>query len=796
MTTHNDIEQALTAALPTELRPHAAEVAVLLALAPAEVAARLAVRPVLGVALLALVGQTLDVAGSPLQVIAGSIGTLQQVTVSGGYVERIVGTAITIQLPPTPRVIDLAAAQELFDALPLTRIPDLAPLPPGSRMPFRRNPLFVGRECDLKALARALAGGSTVAIGQVAAATGLGGIGKTNLATEFVHRYGQFFAGGVCWLSFSDPAAIPAEVAASGALLLDQPDWAALKPDDQVRLVRAAWEEPIPRLLVFDNCDDTEAMRAEVLLAEWLPASGGAHVLVTSRRGTWDMSLGVTPCALGVLARAESVALLRALRGNLSERDANTIAEAVGDLPLALHLAGSFLAAYPSITPADYLHDLGTALLAHTSLEGRGSCYSPTDHERHVAQTFALSYERLDPDDSIDAAARALLACAACFAPGEPIPRDLLFGTMRAQRPGLLRWIVRTLTRHERRAADSLLGEDGLRRLLGLGLLEEMPDGALRMHRLLAAFVVGQGNDSVAQAAVKVAVLSLISQTVELNSAYYPALRPIDAHLRHLGAMILAEPGAGSVELHWRLGDYLFWINDDGLAEVYLQAGLERSRTNHNRRIEACCLLSLGDIHARRGDLPAAENAFHQALNVYHRISDRPGEANCLWSLGNFYTGLGKLPGAEIALQQALNIYRQLNDRLGEANCLLSLGDIYAHRHDLPAAEIALQQVLNIYRQLKYPRGEAIVLARQSRLRLIANDLGGAEALLTKAITGYTEIHDHYSIAESIANFGRTLQEIGRRDEARPYLARAAAQFAKIGLKERSEQYRQAAEEG
>ena len=79
-----------------------------------------------------------------------------------------------------------------------------------------RNALFVGREPDLKALARALKAGGTAAVGQIAAVTGLGGIGKTQLACEFVYRYGQYFAGGVFWLSFADPAAIPAEIATCG----------------------------------------------------------------------------------------------------------------------------------------------------------------------------------------------------------------------------------------------------------------------------------------------------------------------------------------------------------------------------------------------------------------------------------------------------------------------------------------------------------------------------------------------------------------------------------------------------
>jgi hypothetical protein len=95
----------------------------------------------------------------------------------------------------------LAAAQQRLAEMPLDVPPPPAPaLPPGSRMPLQANPLFVGRVQDLQTLAATLMRGQTAAI-----ATGLGGIGKTQLAVEFVHRYGPYFAGGVFWLSFATP---------------------------------------------------------------------------------------------------------------------------------------------------------------------------------------------------------------------------------------------------------------------------------------------------------------------------------------------------------------------------------------------------------------------------------------------------------------------------------------------------------------------------------------------------------------------------------------------------------------
>ncbi|NIO76338.1 MAG: tetratricopeptide repeat protein, partial [Armatimonadetes bacterium] len=346
---------------------------------------------------------------------------------------------------------------------------------------------------------------------------GMGGIGKTQLAAEFVHRYGQYFAGGVFWLSFADPAAIPAEVAACGGLggLDLRPDFPTLDLPTQVQLVLSAWGSPLPRLLVFDNCEE------EAPLARWRPPTGGSRVLVTSRRGSWDAALGVNALPLGVLSRAESIALLRKFRPELAEDDAKAIAKELGRLPLALHLAGSYLRKYRrAVAPQDYLARLrDKRLLHHPSLQGRGATLSPTDHELHAARTFALSYDRLDPDDPTDALALALLARAAYFAPGEPIPRDLLRATVA----------------HDSQLEtenSKLETEDGLIRLVELGLLEEEADGALRLHRLLAAFVRGVAADDEAQAAVEEA---LFDEAAQLNRAGYPA--PLLAWQSHLRAV-------------------------------------------------------------------------------------------------------------------------------------------------------------------------------------------------------------------------------------------------------------------
>jgi hypothetical protein len=235
----------------------------------------------------------------------------------------------------------------------------LGPLPPGSRMPVYRNPLFVGRRKELHALASALLSDHPSKHGYSGATVvaGIEGIGKTALAAEFVHQYGQYFPGGVFWLNFADTELIATEIAACGdhGHMALQKSFDALSREQQAELVIRAWEQPTLRLLVCDSCEDP------ALLRQWLPQQGGCRVLLTSRCTRWDITLGVRMLLLSALSRVQSIALLHKYRPDLSITDANlaAIAAELEDLPLALHDAGQALGrAGTTVTPAVYLEHL------------------------------------------------------------------------------------------------------------------------------------------------------------------------------------------------------------------------------------------------------------------------------------------------------------------------------------------------------------------------------------------------------------------------------------------------------
>ena len=208
-------------------------------------------------------------------------------------------------------------------------------LPPGSRMPFVRNAVFTGRETDLKDLAKMLLYGSQEdkAVGivgniQAAAAVGMGGIGKTQLAVEFCYRYGRYFRG-VHWLAADQN--IAAEIAECGLEMRLKP-WPEAQ-EDQVLATMAAWKDSSPRLVVLDNLEDLQ------VLQKWRPRLGDVKILLTSRIGRWPPGLGVQARQLGALQREESRALLVKLAPHLEKAtvgDLDKVAESYHDVPLGV----------------------------------------------------------------------------------------------------------------------------------------------------------------------------------------------------------------------------------------------------------------------------------------------------------------------------------------------------------------------------------------------------------------------------------------------------------------------------
>jgi tetratricopeptide (TPR) repeat protein len=605
-----------------------------------------------------------------------------------------------------------------------------------------------------------------------AALTGIAGAGKTQLASEFAHRYGRYFDGGVFWLGFGEPSAVAAEIAAcGGAGRMDlRPDFATLSLEDRTRLVMSAWQSELPRLVIFDNCED------EDLAAQWRPPTGGSRILLTSRRRDWDPALGITCVSLETLERAESVTLLRRYRDDLLADDPAVaeIAAELGDLPLALHLAGSYLWRYrDDVTAADYSAQLrgAGALLSHRSLTEGG--ISPTGHEQHVARSFAISYERLDRSTAPDARAAELLARAAHLAPGEVIPRELV-ADAGSKGVGDAR-------------KDRLELTDATRRLVDLGLLLTVPGGGVRLHRLVALYVRAAADVSGAREAVCARLLAIFSDLHERGLLLRAT--ELEPHLHAVTDQALA--GAHDKltrDLCRMLGSQLRQRGDAAASVPYLEAAL------------ACAIdlwgadapelaLDLNDLGAslmRTSALEQARECLEAALPRWHALGNEPNLAATLDNLGQMANDQGDSAAAEAYFADALAIRERVLGRLHPqtAITLTNVGQLLLQRGDLEQAieyfERSLEARCSTLGEVHHATG--ISLFNLSAARHQAGDTATAKALLERALRAYrpTLGEDHPRTLNAVAALMAVIDMEDEPELAQELLARLLTGRARI----------------
>ena len=221
------------------------------------------------------------------------------------------------------------------------------------------------------------------------AVTGMGGLGKTQLAIEFAWRYGKYFRG-VHWLNLADPTLFDSEIATCGKDMTF-PNFPEDQPT-QVTLTLQAWKTNGPRLLILDNFEDP------TLVNDILPRlrHSNIRILVTSRRSDWLPTTGLNPIPLDLFSPAESLEFLKRslLKRKDSDHDLNALAERLGHLPLALELAGRYLNAHPRLSVTEYLAQAKEAL-EHPSMKAWRKDMlglTPTHHQTSLLSTFALSW--------------------------------------------------------------------------------------------------------------------------------------------------------------------------------------------------------------------------------------------------------------------------------------------------------------------------------------------------------------------------------------------------------------------
>ena len=670
------------------------------------------------------------------------------------------------ELGVEPNAATTAVAAQIKELVlpPEDELAEPGPLPAQSVLPFHRNATFTGRQEPLLQLAALLLPqAGEPSLPKTAVVSGMGGLGKTQLAVEFAYRYGRFFPGGVYWLSFADADNIAQEVAAAGSerglRLYRTTDKLPLA--QRVSQVQHAWQEPVSRLLIFDNCEKVD------LALQWLPISGGCAILITSRRGHWPKEMPLTETPLATLPRAESISLLRQLAPHLSVAAVTPIAAELGDLPLALQMAGHFLAEHPEVTPAAYLAQLqNEQILHHNSLQGAFSRYSPTGHELHVARTFASGFERLDRPDLSNRLARRLLATAVCLAPNEPMPAALLTQAVAASVP----------------ADQSEAVAAGLKRLLLLGFVTATAGmETIFMHQLIAQFA----QESVAsllpetRGEVETAVIQQLREheTAETSLLTLPLSV---AHLRTITNQALAHSTPNAAPLATLFGAHLNLIASYSEAETYLQRAYALLAET-NSLVLAEATNHLGSLAFNRADFSKALTYHQEALAIRQQQlgQNHPLTAHsinqisvALIELDDYAAAIGHIEQALAIREQTLGAEHPLT--LSTVNNLGAVHNLMGHYEK---ARFYFARVLTGRERVLGPDHIMTATALNNLGDLLSRH-GEHEAglpFLKRAVVIREQQlgFDHPLTLACATNFGKALSEVGEYEAAQDYLQRA-----------------------
>jgi len=578
-----------------------------------------------------------------------------------------------------------------------------------------RNPSFTGRAEILLDLRERLRAGEGLLV--VQALAGMGGVGKTQLAIEFAHRFAADYQS-IWWVAAEQPALI-ADQLATLATQLGLP--AASSVPETVAMVLAELGRRPGWLLIFDDAERPQD------LAAFLPSGAAGHVLVTSRNPALGGPGRGGRVEVDVFARPETVALLQGQLSGLGDEVADQLADELGDLPLAAAQAAAYLDE-TRMPPAEYLRLFRSRrreMLAKGQVIG---------YEGRIDTAWTLSMERLREEPE-GVPAVQLQELAAFLAPA-PIPLDLI-----ADQASLLTEPLASA------AADELRCNELVAAIGRYSLARRQPDG-LVLHRLVQAAIQAQlspdRQDQHLGDAVRL-LRAAAPEEVETNLAGWSRWRQLLPH-------VLAVTGHAEdrrVELGpvgWLLdmaGRYLRIRGEPGEARPLAERALaiDEQAYGPNHPTVATVLDNLAMVLRDLGRPGEARPLFERALAITEQAygPNHPQVAAVLNNLAMVLRDLGRPGEARPRFERALAITEQA----------------YGPNH--PEVATNLNNLAAVLRDLGRP-GEARPLAERAL-----------------AITEQAYGPNHPQVATNLNNLAAVLRDLGRPGEARPLFERALA---------------------
>lgn len=680
-------------------------------------------------------------------------------------------------------------------------------------LPAERD-AFVGRQQALAELAQRFEHGA-----RLVSVLGVGGTGKTRLATRYGWTWLGDFPGGAWFCDLSSARGLEGIVQAV-AYALGVP----LGTEDPVEQLGHAIAGRDRCLLILDNFEQV-ARHAEATLGRWLNRAANARFLVTTREVLGLQ--GEEPLALPPLDVGEATALFvrRAASArpavDADARDDEAVAQLVrllDGLPLAIELAAARVRV---MSPRMLLARMDQRFQLLAASGGR------RDRQATLRATFDWSW------DLLAEAEKSALAQLSVFEGGFTLDAveavlDLSHFPDRRWPPDVLHSLVdKSFVRPVDRGRFDLLSSvqdyaaEHLRtadRFAGSGAnaLSEAQmrhgayfarwastrldciddheidnlgtacrravgrdDGATAVATLEGAWsVLSQRGPFGAGAELAEAVANMRSLDASERARTWLTLglalnacgRAGHAHQHLEGALRLARErqlGALEARVLIALGDVL--VNQAQFAvgrDLYAQA-LAIAKAAGLAADVCAALNGLGSVSLDLGLVGEAREHYAGALQAARAAADRRWEGWILGNLGGLHFNEGAQDEAMRHFVAAIEISRELGDRKGEGNMLCNVAALHEMRGQLDEALQASNQALQLARSIGHVRLECVVQCNLGLVGMDRQDWAAARLHLDAALALARQLNDRRSEGLFLGYLGQLLMEQGRHDEAR-----------------------------
>jgi hypothetical protein len=454
----------------------------------------------------------------------------------------------------------------------------------------QRNPHFIGRHILLAQMHDQLKDSQTTAV-LPQALHGMGGVGKSQMAIEYVHRHRAEY-DLVWWIPSEQTSQILSSLTKLALRLgLD----VSPEANNAVPAVHEALStggvEYGNWLLVFDNAESLTDVRS------FFPTGGIGKILVTSRNPEWA---GVArTIEVDVFTRVESKQFLTTRTPELSDEDADRLAEALGDLPLAIEQAAAWRAA-TGMPVDEYL-----TLLGQKRMELLDE--SPP-YQKSVAAAWSVSLDKLESDNL---AALQLLQVCSFFSP-DPISRELFSGPPASPVAQPLDETLHDPIRLARAIRD--IQRYALARF-------DHRNNTLQMHRLVQAVLVGRMTDE-QQVTMRRGAHALLASFNPRNPGRRTRWDRYQSLLPHVNASKAVTSDDDKVQdLVFNLVEFLYyWGDHEGCREFAEEAYENRLRLfGEEHQLTLRLAKYLGYIRFVVGDYAAATELFRRTWTLYQQ---------------------------------------------------------------------------------------------------------------------------------------------------------------------------------